>query len=149
LIKPSPFKIKPAQKKDIPSLALVFQAAFSHKLFFEKWTLTAAKKRLVQILEDKQVVGWVATVYGQPVGFSFLQTRQGARETYGELLETAVHPYFQEQGIEQGLLRSVKVFQKKKRIRNVMTFVYQGKHEQLFKKAGWSKAKKTIVYVSR
>jgi ribosomal protein S18 acetylase RimI-like enzyme len=148
LSRSAPFKIRPAQKKDRPALWLVFQSAFSHEPFLEKWTLPTAQKRVSQILAEPQVVGWVATVFGTPVGFSFLQTRQGARETYGELLETAVHPYFQNQGIEQALLKAVQHYQKRKKIKNVMVPVFRGKHEKLFRNAGWSKSKRTVVYVS-
>jgi len=144
----APFKIRAVQKKDRPALSLVFQSAFSHEPFLEKWTLSTAQKRVSQILADPQVLGWVATVFGTPVGFSFLQARQGARETYGELLETAVHPYFQNQGIEQGLLKAIQLYQKRKKIKNVMVLAFRGKHEKLLKNAGWSKSKRTVVYVS-
>ncbi len=130
-------------------MALVFIAAYSHEPFAEKWTAASAQKRVAQILADKTVNGWVATVLGQPVGFSFVQVRQGARELYGELLETAVHPYFQKQGIEKALLGAVKQFQKKKKVKNVMALAFQGAHEKMFKEAGWSKSKRTLVYVSR
>jgi len=95
------------------------------------------------------VTGWVATVFGHPVGFAFLQTRQGAQEIYGELLETAVHPYFQNQGIESGLLKSVQQFQKRKKIKNIMALAFRGKHEKLFKNAGWVPSKRTVIYVSK
>jgi ribosomal protein S18 acetylase RimI-like enzyme len=143
------FIIRPIQAKDKASLALVFLAAYSHEPFAEKWSATSARKRIAQLLADKTVTGWVATVLGQPVGFSFLQVRQGAQELYGELLETAVHPYFQKQGIEQALLGGVKQFQKKKKVKNVMALVFKGVHEKMFKEAGWSKSKRTLVYVSR
>lgn len=145
----APFKIRAVQTKDRPALSLVFQTAFSHEPFLEKWTLSTAQKRVSQILADLQVVGWVATVFGTLVGFSFLQARQGAREIYGELLETAVHPYFQNQGIEQALLKAIQQYQKRKKIKNVMVPAFRGKHEKLFKNAGWSKSKRTVVYVSR
>jgi ribosomal protein S18 acetylase RimI-like enzyme len=145
----APFKIRPVQKKDKNSLSLVFQSAFSHEPFLEKWTPASAQKRMTQILVDRQVAGWVATVFGYPVGFSFLQTRQGAQEVYGELLETAVHPYFRNQGIEQALLKSVQKHQKLKKIKNVMVMAFRGKHEKLFKSAGWVSSKRTVVYVSR
>lgn len=147
--RPAPFKIRAAQPQDRPALSLVFQSAFSHEPFLEKWTLSTAQKRVYQILADSQVAGWVATVFGTPVGFSFLQARQGARETYGELLETAVHPYFQNQGIEEALLKAVQQHQKRKKIKNVMVLAFRGKHEKLFKSAGWSKSKRTVVYLSR
>jgi len=143
------FKIRAVQKKDKPALALVLQSCFSHKPFQEKWTLATAQKRVSQMMEDAQVTGWVATVLGQPVGFSFLQTRQGSHEVYGELLETAVHPYLQNQGIEQALLKSVRQYQKREKIKNLMVLAFRGKHETFFKKAGWSKSKRTVVYVSR
>lgn len=95
------------------------------------------------------MTGWVATVFGYPVGFAFLQIRQGAEEIYGELLETAVHPYFQNQGIESGLLKSVQQFQKRKKIKNIMVLAFRGKHEKLFKNAGWLPSKRTIAYVSK
>jgi ribosomal protein S18 acetylase RimI-like enzyme len=130
-------------------LPLVFQSCFSYEPFLEKWTLLTAQKRVSQILADPQVVGRVATVFGTPVGFSFLQIRQGAQETYGELLETAVHPYFQNQGIEQALLKAIRQYQKRKKINNVMVLAFRGKYEKLFKNAGWFKSKRTVVYVSR
>jgi hypothetical protein len=108
-----------------------------------------AQKRVSQILADPQVVGWVATVFGYPVGFSFLQVRQGAKEFYGELLETGVHPYFQNQGIEQAFLKSIRRYQKDKKIKNVMVLAFRGRHEKLFKSAGWLKSKRSVVYVSR
>lgn len=145
----TPFKIRAFQKKDQPALSLVFQSCFSHEPFLEKWTLPTAQKRVSQILADPQVVGWVATVFSTPVGLSFLQIRQGAQESYGELLETAVHPYFQNQGIEQALLKSVRQFQKRKKIKNVMVLAFRGKHEKLFKSTGWLKSKRSVVYVSR
>jgi ribosomal protein S18 acetylase RimI-like enzyme len=145
----APFKIRLVQKKDKQALSLAFQSAFSHEPFLEKWTLASAQKRVLQILADRHVSGWVATVFGYPVGFSFLQTRQGAGEVYGELLETAVHPYFQHQGIEQALLKTVQKHQKLKKIKNVMVMVFRGKHEKLFKSAGWVSSKRTVVYVSR
>jgi ribosomal protein S18 acetylase RimI-like enzyme len=145
----APFKIRPVQKKDKQTLSLVFQSAFCHEPFLEKWTLATAQKRLAQILADRHVTGWVATVFGYPVGFSFLQTRQGAQEVYGELLETAVHPYFQNQGIEQALLKSVQKHQKLKKIKNVMVLAFRGKHEKLFKSAGWAASKRIVAYVSR
>jgi N-acetylglutamate synthase-like GNAT family acetyltransferase len=143
------FKIRPVQKSDKGPLALVFQSCFSHEPFLEKWTLLTAQKRIAQILSDSQVTGWVATVFGYPVGFAFLQTRQGAQEIYGELLETAVHPYFQNQEIESGLLKSVQQFQKRKKIKNVMVLAFRGKHEKLFKNAGWAPSKRTVLYVSK
>jgi ribosomal protein S18 acetylase RimI-like enzyme len=149
LSRSAPFKIRAVKKKDRPALSLVFQSAFSHEPFLEKWTLATARKRVSQILSDPLIVGWVATVFDIPVGFSFLQPRQGARETYGELLESAVHPYFQNQGIEPALLKAVQLYQKREKIKNVMVPVYRGKHEKLFKSAGWSKSKRTVVYVSR
>jgi ribosomal protein S18 acetylase RimI-like enzyme len=149
LSRPAPFKIRAVQKKDRAALSLVFQAGFSHEPFLEKWTLPAAQKRVSQILADPQVVGLVATVFGTPVGFSFLQVRQGAQESYGELLETAVHPYFQNQGIEQALFKSIRRYKKDKKIKNVMVFAFRGKLEKLFKGAGWSKSSRTVVYVSR
>jgi ribosomal protein S18 acetylase RimI-like enzyme len=144
-----PFKIRVFQKKDKTALPLLFKSCFSHQPFLEKWTLPAAQKRVSQILADPQVVGWVATVFSTPVGFSFLQVRQGAQESYGELLETAVHPYFQNQGIEQALLKSVRQFQKHQKIKNVMVLAFRGKHEKLFKSSGWLKSKRSVVYVSR
>jgi ribosomal protein S18 acetylase RimI-like enzyme len=149
LTRSAPFKIRVVQKKDQPALSLVFQSCFSHEPFLEKWTLSTAPKRVAQIMADPQVVGWVATVFGYPVGFSFLQIRQGAQEIYGELLETGVHPYFQNQGIENGLLKSVRHYQNDKKIKNLMVLAFRGKHEKLFKNAGWSKSKRTIIYVSR
>jgi GNAT superfamily N-acetyltransferase len=149
LKRPASFKIRPVQKNDKSPLSLVFQSCFSHEPFLEKWTLLTAQKRVAQILADPQVTGWVATVFGYPVGFAFLQTRQGAQEIYGELLETAVHPYFQNQGIESGLLKSVRQYQKRKKIKNIMVLAFRGKHEKLFKNAGWSPSKRTKVYVSR
>jgi len=145
----APFKIRPVQKSDRSPLALVFQSCFSHEPFSEKWTVLTAQKRVSQILSDSQVRGWVATVFGYPVGFAFLQIRQGAQETYGELLETAVHPYFQNQGIESGLLKSVQQYQKHKKIKNVMVLAFRGKHEKLFKSAGWVPSKRTVIYLSR
>ncbi len=147
--RPAPFKIRVAQSKDRPALSLVFQSSFFHEPFLEKWTLSTAQKRVSQILADPLAAGWVATVFGTPVGFSFLQLRQGARQVYGELLETAVHPYFQNQGIEQALLKAVRQHQKRKKIKNLMVLAFRGKHEKLFKDAGWSKSKRTVVYVSR
>lgn len=144
-----PFKIRAAQPQDRPALSLVFQSAFSREPFLEKWTLSTAQKRVSQILADPQTAGWVATVFGIPVGFSFLQVRQGAGETYGELLETAVHPYFQNQGIEQSLLKAIRQYQKRKKIKNVMVLAFRGRHEKLYKNAGWSKSKRTVVYISR
>ncbi|HXL72716.1 MAG TPA: hypothetical protein VN963_03740 [bacterium] len=146
--RPAPFEIRAVQKKDRAALSLVFQSSFSHEPFLEKWTWLTAQKRVSQILADPQVVGWVATVFGTPVGFSFLQVRQGAHESYGELLETAVHPYFQNQGIEQTLFKSIRLYQKDKKIKNVMVLAFRGKHEKLFKGAGWSKSNRTVVYVS-
>ena len=145
----APFKIRPVQKNDKSPLALVFQSCFSHEPFLEKWTLLTAQKRVSQILSDTHVTGWVATVFSYPVGFAFLQTRQGAQEIYGELLETAVHPYFQNQGIESGLLKSVQQFQKRKKIKNIMVLAFRGKHEKLFKNAGWIPSKRTVAYVSK
>ena len=146
---PAVFKIRVFQKKDKTVLSLVFQSCFSHKPFVEKWTGVTASKRVSQILADSQVVGWVATVFGAPVGFSFLQVRQGSRESYGELLETGVHPYFQNQGIEEALLKSIQRYQKRKKIVNVMVMAFRGRHEKLFKSAGWFKSKRSVVYVSR
>ncbi len=143
------FKIRAFQKKDKTALSLVFQSCFSHQPFLEKWTGSTASKRVSQILADPQVLGWVATVFGSPVGFSFFQIRQGARESYGELLETGVHPYFQNLGIEEALLKSVQRHQKRKNIKNVMVAVFRGRQEQFFKRAGWSKSKRSVVYVSR
>jgi len=145
----APFKIRPVQKKDKNALSLAFQAAFSHEPFLEKWTLASAQKRVAQILTDRHATGWVATVFGYPVGFSFLQTRQGAQEVYGELLETAVHPYFQHQGIEQALLKTVQRHQKLKKIKNVIVLAFKGKHEKAFKNSGWVASKRTVAYVSR
>jgi ribosomal protein S18 acetylase RimI-like enzyme len=142
-------KIRVCQKKDKPALSLVFQSCFSHEPFLEKWTLLTAQKRVSQILADTQVLGWVATIFGYPVGFSFLQVRQGAKESYGELLETGVHPYFQNQGIEQALFKSIRRYQKDKKIKNVMVMAFRGRHEKLFKSAGWLKSKRSVVYVSR
>ena len=147
----APFKIRSVQKKDKVPLSLMFLSCFSHEPFLEKWTLRAAQKRVAQILADPQVVGWVATVFGYPVGFAFLQIRQELNEVYGELLETAVHPYFQKSGY--GVRRSftsrfdsIKSVQK---IKNVMVLAFRGKHEKLFKKAGWSLSKRTVVFISR
>jgi ribosomal protein S18 acetylase RimI-like enzyme len=139
-------KIRAVHKKDQSALSLVFQAAYSHEPFSEKWTLKTAQKRVGQLLSDSQTVGWVATVFGQPVGFSFLQLRQGAEEVYGELLETAVHPYFQNQGMEQALFKSVRRYQNDKKIKTVMGLAFRGKHEKLFKNAGWLKSKRTVIY---
>lgn len=130
-------------------MALVFQAAFSHEPFHEKWGRDQSEKRIRQILSDKTVTGWVATVFGHPVGFSFLQMRQGAGGLYGELLETAVHPYFQSQGIERILLGEVRRFQKAKKVRNVMALVFKGVHARWFQAAGWKPSKRTVVLVSR
>jgi ribosomal protein S18 acetylase RimI-like enzyme len=143
------FKVRPIQNKDKAPLALIFQAAFSREPFLENWGRPQAEKRVAELLRDKAVLGWVVTVFGQPIGFSFLQLRQGSKEIYGQLLETAIHPYFQNQGVEKVLLGFVKQFQKQKKVRNVMTLVFQGAQEKIFKDTGWVKSKRTVVYVSR
>ncbi len=142
-------KVRPVQAKDRASLALVFQAAFSNEPFHERWGRAQVLKRVQELLSDKSVAGWVVMVFGQPIGFSFLQVRQGARELYGELLETAVHPYFQGQGIERTLLSAVKRFQKAKKVRNVMVLAFKGPHAEWFRGAGWVESKRTTVLVSR
>jgi aminoglycoside 6'-N-acetyltransferase I len=147
LTKKTPFRIRPVQKSDEPALALVYQACFSSKPYSEKWTLASAQKRVTQILKSGDVRGWVAMVFGQPVAFAFLQVREGFNGPYGEMLETAVHPYFRKQGLGLSLLKVLKAFQKKKKLKVVYTLAYRGMFDKFYQKAGFKPSKRSLIYV--
>lgn len=146
-MKEVPFRIRRAGKKDKSALALVYQAAFSSPSFPEKWPLAEAQKRLLELLSDARTTGWTATVFGQPVGFCFLQTRQGFNGPYGEILETAVHPYFQGQGLEGELLSTAIKFKRSKKLKTLYTLTYRGAQEKVFRQAGLARSRKSLIYV--
>ncbi len=144
-----PFQIRPIQKADKPALALIYQSCFSTKAYSEKWPLTSAQKRVSQILAQPQVSGWVVTAYRQPVGFAFIQIREGFNGSYGELLETAIHPYFQNQDLEKPLFKMIRQFQRSKKLKTLFTVTYQGAPEKFFKGAGFVRSKRSVIYVSK
>ena len=148
-MKRTPFRVRGAQKMDKAALALVYQAYFSSPAYSEKWTLSSAQKRIHELLTDPRCTGWVATVFGQPVGFSFLQTREGFNGPYGEILETAVHPYFQDQGLENAIFKTMRQFKARKKIKALFALTYRGASEKIFRETGLARSKKSLIYVMK
>jgi ribosomal protein S18 acetylase RimI-like enzyme len=140
-------KIRPVKKTDKAALALVYQACFSPPPFSEKWSLASAQKRIAQLLAQPDTFGWVVSVFNQPVGFAFLQAREGFSGAYGELMESAIHPYFRKQGIGTLLFKAVRKIQRKKRLRVVYTVAYRGMFEDFYRKTGFKPSKHSMVYV--
>ncbi len=146
-MKKTPFRIRPAKKSDRASLALIYQACFSPPPYSEKWSLPAAQKRISQLLAQPDTQGWVVSVFNQPVGFAFLQAREGFSGAYGELMEAAIHPYFRKQGIGSALFKAVRVYQKRKKLKVVYTVAYRGMFEEFYKRTGFKPSKHSMVYV--
>jgi predicted N-acetyltransferase YhbS len=141
--------LRKAAPSDEAALALVYRAAFSAEPYQEPWTDASARLRVRQLLQGIDVKGWTATLYGQPVGFAFLEIKQGCRGPYGELLETAVHPYLQGQGMGSLLMGEVLKHKRKAKIQTVYGVCLDRKLGPFFKKLGfklsqraqlWSKA---------
>jgi ribosomal protein S18 acetylase RimI-like enzyme len=148
-LKRTPFRIRGAQKSDKAALALVYQTAFSSSAYSEKWPLSSAQKRILELLTDPRTSSWVAVVFGQPVGFAFLQTRQGFNGPYAEILETAVHPYFQAQGLEKALFNEMKRFKKRNKVKTLFALTYRGASEKIFRESGLARSKKSLIYVMK
>ncbi|GEM_PF-1433853 len=141
------YKIRPVNKSDKQAMALVYQACYSTLPLSEKWPHHAALKRVSQLLQQNHTQGWALTVFNQVVGFAFLQSREGFNGAYGELLEAAVHPYFRRQGLGRAVLKRVRDYQKKKKLKVVYTLAYKGMFEGFYKKSGFKPAKRSLVYV--
>jgi ribosomal protein S18 acetylase RimI-like enzyme len=139
--------IRAAKNSDRAALALTYQAAFSSPPFTEQWTLALSQRRVSQIMAQPHVRGWVATVFGQPVGFAFVHTREGFNGPYGELMESAVHPYFREQGIGTALAKAVRAFQKQKKLKVIYTLAYRGMFDRFYRKTGFKPSRRSLVYV--
>ena len=101
------------------------------------------------MLKGPDVKGWTATLYGQPVGFAFIILKQGHQGPYAELMETAVHPYLQDQGMGSLLVREILDYKRKAKIQTVYGVCLDRKLGPFFKKLGfklsqraqlWSKA---------
>jgi predicted N-acetyltransferase YhbS len=145
----SPIAVRKATLSDEAALALVYRAAFSAEHYQEKWTDVSARLRVRQMLKGCDVKGWTATLYGQPVGFAFLEIKQGYQGPYAELMETAVHPYLQGQGMGSLLVGEVLKYKRKAKIQTVYGVCLDRKLGSFFKKLGfklsqraqlWSKA---------
>jgi GNAT superfamily N-acetyltransferase len=147
LRKRTPFKIRKGRASDKTALALVYQAAYSAEPFPEKWPLSSAHKRISQLAGKSDIHAWTVTVFRQPIGFAFLQVLEGFNGPYAELVETAIHPYFQNQGIGTALAKTLRDFQKKKRLRVVYSLAYRGMSEKFYRKAGFKPSKNSLVYV--
>jgi GNAT superfamily N-acetyltransferase len=111
--------IRPAVDSDEGALALVYRAAFSAKPYQESWSDHSARLRVRQLIQAIDGKGWVVTLYGHPVGFSFIQIKEGFNGRYVELLETAVHPYLQRQGMGSLLLQEVLKYKKKAKLKTL------------------------------
>jgi ribosomal protein S18 acetylase RimI-like enzyme len=144
-----PFKVRRGRPSDAEPLALVYQAAYSAPPSLEKWALGPARRRLSQLARHPDVRSWTVTVLGHPVGFAFLQVREGFDGPYGELLEAAIHPYFQRQGMGNALARTLRAFKKEKGLRVVYTLAYRGNHGKFYRKAGFRPSRNSLVYVWR
>ena len=91
-------------------------------------------------------MGWVVTLHGQPVGFSFLQIKEGFNGRYAELAETAVDPYLQRQGMGSILMEEVLRYKKVKKLRTLYA-VCLGHHlGPFFKKWGFKPSNRAKVW---
>jgi ribosomal protein S18 acetylase RimI-like enzyme len=138
--------VRKASSADEGALALVYRAAFSAEPYKETWTDASARLRVRQLLKAPEGKGWVATLYGHPVGFSFLQVKEGFNGRYAELLETAVHPYLQRQGMGSLLMGEVWKFKKIMKLRTLYGVSLNPKLGTFFKKLGFMPSRRAKVW---
>jgi len=144
--KPIPFLVRPVKKTDLPSLSLIYRTCFSSEFFPEKWSLSSASQRVSQMFRSTDHHGWTAVAYDHPIGFAFLRVKVGSKGNYGEVLEMAVHPFFQKQGIGKALVDQVRKFKKKHRLTTVYTMTFQGPTEGFYKKLGFKPSRRSRVW---
>lgn len=99
-----------------------------------------------QLLQAIDGMGWVVTLYGQPVGFAFIQMKEGYNGSYVELLETAVHPYLQGQGMGSLLMGEVLKFKRSKKLKTLYGVCLNPKLGTFFKKCGFKLSKRARLW---
>ncbi len=141
-----PIAVRPAVDSDESALAPIYRAAFSAEPYQEAWSDPLARLRVRQLIQAIDGRGWVVTLYGHPVGFSFIQIKEGFNGRYVELLETAVHPYLQRQGIGSLLLREVLKFKKKAKLKTLYGVNLNQKIGPFFKKNGFKPSSRAKLW---
>jgi N-acetylglutamate synthase-like GNAT family acetyltransferase len=141
-----PISVRKVSPADEGALALVYRAAFSAEPYQETWTDASARLRVRQLLHGAKNKGWVVTLYGHPVGFSFLQIKEGFNGRYAELLETAVHPYLQRQGMGSLLMGEVGKFKKMMKLRTLYGMSLNPKLGVFFKKLGFKPSSRAKIW---
>ena len=141
-----PITVRKALLVDEGALALVYRAAFSAEPYREAWVDTSARLRVRQLLHAAEGKGWVVALYGHPVGFSFLQIKEGFNGRYAELLETAVHPYLQRQGMGSLLMGEVWKFKKVMKLRTLYGVCLNPKLGSFFKKLGFKPSRRAKIW---
>ena len=141
-----PIAVRKAVDSDESSLALVYRAAFSAEPYREKWTDGTARLRVRQLIQAIDGKGWVVTFYGHPVGFSFLHVKEGFNGRYAELVETAVHPYLQGQGMGTRLIQEVLKFTKKSKLKTLYGVTLNPKLDSFFRKLGFKPSSRARIW---
>jgi N-acetylglutamate synthase-like GNAT family acetyltransferase len=141
-----PIAVRKAVDSDESALALVYRTAFSAGPYKEKWTDATARLRVRQLIQSIDGKGWVVTLYGHPIGFAFLQMKEGFNGRYGELVETAVHPYLQRQGMGSLLFQEVLKFKKKAKLHTLYGVTLNRKLGSFFKKFGFKPSSRAKIW---
>jgi hypothetical protein len=143
------YTIRNIQPRDIVPLSYVYRCYFSQVTRGrEPWPLGQAQKRMTELLRQSRVYGWVAVVSGWPIGFIFFQIKTGFKGEYVELLETAVHHFFDGLEIHEALIAKLKKYIQKKKIHLIYTILYDSyaHHKKLLTSQKFRPSRRSLVY---
>jgi ribosomal protein S18 acetylase RimI-like enzyme len=146
-------RVRPVRRGDREALARLYRDAFSAPPFREPWSLGDARRRILQLTSSPFVAGWAAVPPAHarsrapgPVGFAFLEEKQGHGRPYGELLEWAVSPAFRKKGAGSALLGAVLARARRRRFRVVAAVLFRGPLEKWIRRRGFRPSRRSRVY---